>query len=107
MQASFTETSGDRAQTPTAVERGVKEKLAELERQVASVAAKTSEARQKRRALLADITTCTGKRKPPMQPLCSPPVLPQQSSSASTMRSLLTLGLETAELAAASLMAVA
>ena len=61
MQVSITGVSKDEAQTPTAVERGVKEKLAGLERQVASVAAKTSEARQKRRALLADITACTGE----------------------------------------------
>ena len=61
MQVSVTGVGKDKAQTPAAVERGVKEKLADLERQVASVAAKTSEARQKRRALLADITTCTGE----------------------------------------------
>lgn len=61
MQVSVTGVGQVEAQTPTAMERGVKEKLAELERQVASVAAKTSEAKQKRRALLADITTCTGE----------------------------------------------
>ena len=61
MQATFTEVVEDQAQTPAAVEVGVKEKLAELEHQAASVATKTSEARQKRRALLADITAFTRK----------------------------------------------
>ena len=59
-QVSETE-DDDSAETLDAVESQVQRRLAELERQVASVAAKTSEARQKRRALLADITTYTGE----------------------------------------------
>ena len=52
---------GDSAVTLAAVESQVQRKLAELERQVAQAVVKISEARQRRRALLADISTCTRK----------------------------------------------
>ena len=51
-----------------AVERGVKEELTQLDRQVASVATRISEARQERRALLANITTCTSEEAYPCCP---------------------------------------
>ena len=50
------------------MERGVKEKLAQLNHQVASVATKILEARQERRALLANITTCTSEEAYPCCP---------------------------------------
>jgi hypothetical protein len=59
-QVSKTE-DGDSAETLAAVESQVQRKLAELERQVAQAVVKISEARQKRRALLADISACTRK----------------------------------------------
>lgn len=46
-------------------------KLAELERQVTQAAARTSEVRQKRRALAADITTCTREKLSPFSVLVS------------------------------------
>ena len=59
-QVSKTE-DGNSAETLAAVESQVQRKLAELERQVAQAVVKISEARQKRRALLADISACARK----------------------------------------------
>lgn len=59
-QVSETE-DDDSADTLAVVESQVQRRLAELERQVAQAVAQTSEARQKRRALLADISACTRK----------------------------------------------
>ena len=48
--------------TPAVVESQVQQKLAELQCQVSQAASKISEAKQKRRTLLADISSCTRKR---------------------------------------------
>ncbi len=51
--------SGD---TPAAVETQVQRELADLQRQVSQAASRISEAKQKRRTLLADISSCTRER---------------------------------------------
>ena len=56
------------ANAPVAIQSQVQRKLADLQRQVAQAAAKISEAKQKRCALLADISTCTSEHKSPHAP---------------------------------------
>ena len=48
--------------TSAAVETQFQRNLAELQRQVSQAASKISEAKQKRRTLLADISSCTRER---------------------------------------------
>lgn len=75
------------ANAPAAIQSQVRRKLADLQCQVAQAAAKTSEAKQKRRALLADISSCASEHKSSCAPyvvqICSPPI------EASSLRGLL------------------
>ena len=61
MQEVTPVSDGKHADTPAAVQTQVQQKLAELQRQVAQAASGTLEAKQKRRTLLADISSCTGE----------------------------------------------
>ena len=49
----------EQGNTPAAIQSQVQRKLADLQHQVVQAASKSSEAKQKRRSLLADISSCT------------------------------------------------
>ena len=59
MQEAQVNDVAEQGNTPAAVQSQVQRKLADLRRQAAQAASKSSEAKQKRRSLLADISSCT------------------------------------------------
>ena len=61
MQEGRHSNAHEQSNTPGGVQTRIQQRLVVLQRQVAQAASKASEAKQKRRTLLADISSCTRK----------------------------------------------